>query len=596
MYLNYQCQACGKIALRLTPLRILTLVAVMKQRILLHIKNVALRKKMRLLLAELPLIDNELHLDCIWIESIDAAANYHADCLILDTLDANWAPDHDAATRHKPPTIYLADTDDLSEDLSREKRIESILPVAYLNVALLEKHLTASIRTAALKQQIIYLQNHDALTGLASQHLLQEQLGFALHKAAQNNHKLALMAISIDQLDEISSRDEQVNKSAILRAVAQRLVITLRRKDLLARTEKDLFLVIVEDVTHASDIGRTAFELLKSMQRPFEVEEAGLSLTVSIGVALFPDSGNDVPALLGAAHVALSLAAAAGNDFRIFDVEAANISNRHFEIEQALPGALTRREFEVVYQPQLELETGRITGAEALLRWYRPSLGEVPPEAFIPIAEETECILDIGEWTLRESLATAEKWHARSHQPIKLAVNVSGKQFRNQKILSDVESLLEKTGLPNQCLELEITERVFIQNIKSHREVFSRLKSLGVRIALDDFGIGYSSLSYLKHFSVDSLKIDRSFVAALPDSKDDAAIVRAIIALSHSLNIRVIAEGIENEAQLEFLHEHQCDEVQGHLYSLPLPAQQFMRMLEAPDSTEQKAQKAVGQS
>lgn len=566
----------------------------MKQHILLHIKNAALRKTVRMLLADLPLAGSEQSFECTWMKSIDETAVHRVDCLIVDSLEGEWTPVKDTITGHMPPVIYLAGTDQISIELQNDPRIESILPTAYLNAALLEKHLTSGIRTAALQQQVMYLKDHDALTGLATQNLLQEQLRFALKDATQNKTKLALMAISIDKLDELGNRGERGGESAILRAVAQRLVTTLRKKDLVARAENDVFMVIIEDVRRTPDIARSAFELLNNMQRPFTVGEDELSLTISIGVALFPDSGSDMPALLGAARAALDLATATGNEFRFFDTVVANISKRHFEIEQALPDALTKKEFEVCYQPQFELDSGCVTGAEALLRWYQPSLGEVPPEIFIPIAEENDSIMNIGEWTLRESVAEAEKWYALDCPPIKLSVNVSGKQFRNQKILTDIESLLKKTGLPSKYLELEITERVFIQNIKSHQEIFSRLKDLGVRIALDDFGIGYSSLSYLKHFAIDTLKIDKSFIAALPDSKDDATIVRAIIALSHSLNIRVIAEGIENETQLEFLHEYKCDEVQGHLYSRPLPADQFIGLLDAPQHNKPDTESSIG--
>lgn len=530
------------------------------------------------MLAELPVTANtDRHWQYHWISSLSKLPGLHADCLVADDLTKRWQPRSNTASGQRLIVILLAGPKQLQ---IADTRVSDYLPTAFLNAALLEKCLDGNLKAASLEQQIAHLKERDAVTGLATQSLFQKQLGYSLEKARRNDALFAVMAIRIDNFSDLLGKLGHAGSEPILQSVAQRLTTTLHKKDLIARGQSGEFLVLIEGINTIGDAGRHAHAILQSMQRHFEIGEEDLSPTASIGIGCYPESGTDIASLMAATQAALDLASETGDEFRMFNEEVANISRRHFEIEQALPEALRKRELEVFYQPQCDIESGKVCGAEALLRWYRPTLGEVAAEEFIPVAESSDAILDIGEWVLRESLSEMEKWFEYSKQPPRLAINVSGRQFRNKKILFDVEMLLENTAIPPGHLELELTERIFIENIESHRNVFKRLKSLGISIALDDFGTKYSSLNYLRYFPVDALKIDKTFTNSLPDSKGDADIVRAIIAMGHSLGMRVIAEGIERESQLEFLHDHKCDEVQGHLFSPGLPADQFIKLVD----------------
>lgn len=553
----------------------------MTQHIVFHIKNAPLKKSVRGLLAELPVVANTAYdWKYRWINSLTKLSDVQVNCLITDELADNWQPEANAVSERQPIVIMLIGPQQLQDLPLDDSRISDYLPIAFLNAALLEKCLASNLLIASLQRQIMYLKDHDATTGLATKSLFREQLDYTLEKAKRDRSLFAIMAIRIDNFSDLLGKLGHSGSEPVLRAVAQRLAGALSKGDLIAKGAGGEFLVLVDNIAVSSDVGRIAGNILKKMHQQPEIDEAEPCPTVSIGIGCYPESGANAASLMAATKDALSLASATGDEFRMLNKEVANISKQRFEIEQALPQALTRHELEVFYQPQCNLETGKVSGAEALLKWYRPTLGVVPADQFIPIAEASDAILTIGEWVLREALSEVEKWLKVSTIPPRLAVNVSGKQFKNNKILSDIETLLENTSIPKNCLELEITEHVFVENIESHRNIFKKLREIGVSIALDDFGIRYSALNYLKHFAVDTLKIDKSFIKMLPDSKGDAAIVRAIITMGHNLNMRVIAEGVEQEAQLEFLHDHKCDEVQGHLFSPSLPADQFIRLLD----------------
>lgn len=552
-----------------------------------NIDNPDLKSKIEGILTELQALPRMNSWTFNWVNDVAKIASTQTDCIVSDTLPEAWQLEPDLASPHRPPVILIAEEDEQRESTSLPAGVDEYLPPSSLGAIILEKCMRHSIHIAKLTYKVLDLQNHDALTGLASQNRFQEHLSNAIKQASDKSKLIAVLAIRVDGFSDLVSRLGHIGSGPLLRAIAGRLTTTLRKRDLAARFQDDEFMVLLEDIDSVSDATTSTQKILQNMRHDFEMNGNKIALTVSIGLGNYPDNGADQTEVIAAAKTALYLASEAGNEYRQFDSEVASIANRRLEIERALPEALTRRELEVRYQPQIELETGRISGAEALLRWYRPTLGTIPPEHFVPLAEENNSILYIGEWVLREALSEAEKWLKKHPSSICLSVNVSGNQFRNQKILSDVEGLLAESSVPAQQLELELTERVFVQNLKSHREVFDRLRELGVRIALDDFGIGYSSLNYLKNFAVDTLKIDKSFIAPLPDSRDDAAIVRAIIAMGHSLNMKIIAEGIETEAQLEFLHEQKCDEVQGHLFMTDLASQQFIRLLGDPDTGHQ---------
>lgn len=550
----------------------------MESHVTFKIRHGPLKKKLKVLVSEFQAISENTSWQFRWVNKIGDIADKHTDCIVLDALSPNWQPEPSSVNFRYPPVILLSDKKRQPNSKAWGYVEECLLP-RMLNAQMLEQCLRYSIHKVDLEHQVTYLQDHDTLTGLANHNLFGKSLDHALEQARSNKKLLAVLAIRIDRFTDLFSQLGHLGSEPLLRALASRLTAALRRRDLVARAQGDEFLVLLEDIGSVAEATHSADKILQSMQRKFEISSQKLALTISIGISSYPDSGTDRASIMASAKAALDLALPEGNTCRIFDREVASISKRRFEIEQALPEALTRREFAVRYQPQFEIETGRIYGAEALLRWYRPTLGEIPPEYFVHLAEESNAILDIGEWVLREALDEAEKWLGNGLPAIQLSVNVSGNQFRDHKILEDVRALLANSKIQPGQLELELTERVYVHNLKSHKDVFDGLRELGVRIALDDFGVGYSSLSYLKHFAIDALKIDKSFIANLPDSTGDAAIVKAIITIGHSLGMHVIAEGVETEAQLEFLHEQGCDGVQGYFYSAELPGHQFAALI-----------------
>lgn len=555
----------------------------MESHVTFKIRHGPLKKRLKALVAEFPAISESTSWEFRWVNRVGDIADQHTDCIVLDALSPNWQPEPSSVNFRRPPVILLSD----KKRQPHRKAwgyVDECLSPKVLSAQLLEQCLRHSIRKTDLEHQVAYLQDHDALTGLVNQNLFGKSLEHALDRARGSQKLLALFAIRIDRFTDLLGQLGHLGREPLLRAAASRLTATLRRRDLLARAQGDEFLVLLEDIGSVAEATRSADKILQGMQREFEISSQKFALTISIGISSYPDSGTDRASVLAAAKAALDLALSEGNTCRIFDREVASISKRRFEIEQALPEALTRREFEVRYQPQFEIETGQISGAEALLRWYRPTLGEIPPEYFVHLAEESNAILDIGEWVLREALGEAEKWLGNGLPVIRLAVNVSGNQFRNHKILEDVRTLLANSKIQPEQLELELTERVYVHNLQSQKDVFDGLRELGVRIALDDFGVGYSSLSYLKHFAIDALKIDKSFITNLPDSTGDAAIVKAIITIGHSLGMNIIAEGVETEAQLEFLHEQGCDRVQGYFYAAELPGHQFAALIAAEEA------------
>lgn len=547
----------------------------MKRTIALYVNSGSLKKQLIEITRQFTTLPERGAEWCFeWADNLEDIVQ-SADCIILDNAPEGWLPTL-GSLGSSPPVILLGKKDsDNNGDYFKD-----FLPLEYLTPIALEQSLRHNIEKSRLEHEVNYLRNHDSVTGLANQDLFFKQLVNATEQARQNNQKMAILMIRIDGFDNLLRRLNYTSENILLQAFVHRLSTILPGRSLIARAKQDNeALILLPKIDSVEEIKRLAQAILHNMRRGFEANDQKVNLTVSIGASSYPDHGTDAASIIQATRDALEFSAArAGDRFCLFDNAIAQASKQRLEIIQALPEALTRHELEVRYQPQMVLETSRISGAEALLRWHRAA-GDVPPETFIPLIESSSDILHIGEWVLREATRVAEGWVTNHQSKIRLAVNVSGHQFRDKKILLDVEDLLQESNLPPDQLELELTERVFVENIKTHRDVFTGLKDMGVRIAMDDFGVGYSSLSYLKHFSVDTLKIDRSFIASLPDSDNDAAIVRAIIAMGHRLDMRVIAEGIETESQLEFLHQHHCDEVQGHFFMADLSAEKFDQLI-----------------
>ncbi|WP_175344061.1 bifunctional diguanylate cyclase/phosphodiesterase [Herbaspirillum sp. C9C3] len=421
---------------------------------------------------------------------------------------------------------------------------------------------------------------HDALTGLPNRNMLHEHLQRAIQAARQKGGLTAVVFVDLDQFKFINdSLGHQVGDE-LLKTVAQRLQACLRDTDMVARQGGDEFVLVLQNQTGGEfGIAEVMQRILAAVARPWQAGDREFQVTASIGVSRYPIDGKDVETLLKQADSAMYRAKEQGrNNFQFFapwmDTQ---VSNR-LEMLINLRRALDQDEFKLYYQPKLSLKDGSVIGAEALIRWQSPEQGMVPPDRFIPFAEEAGLILPIGEWVLRSACHQNKRWQEAGLPTIPVAVNLSPRQL-NQSLPEFVAGVLEQSGLAASCLELEITENVVMKDAEKSVATLHALKRLGLQISVDDFGTGYSSLSYLRRFPVDALKIDKSFVRDIARDADSAAIVKAVISLAHILNLRVIAEGVEDEEQYAFLKENACDEVQGYLFGKPMTVEDFTAWL-----------------
>ena len=365
--------------------------------------------------------------------------------------------------------------------------------------------------------------------------------------------------------------------------VATRLKQCLRATDVVARLGGDEFVAILTDLKDEHYANAVARKLLSCVMHPIVLRGQECRVTASIGVAIFPENGRDEQTLVKNADMAMYLAKEEGkNDVRFFSNDMKTQSIERLMMENNLRKALERDEFVLHYQPKIDLKTGRITGVEALLRWNQPDLGMLPPHQFIPLAEETGLIVPIGRWVLKTACAQHVAWQRQGFPPIYMAVNISPRQFQHDQLLQDIDETLAVTGMRPELLELEVTESMVMQNVDRAAVLLSSIKERGVRLAMDDFGTGYSSMSLIKRFPIDTLKIDRSFVRELPENNDDKAIADAIIGLGKALGVTIVAEGVETGGQQTFLRDHACDEMQGYLFSRPMPADKIPAMMDLP--------------
>ncbi len=427
-----------------------------------------------------------------------------------------------------------------------------------------------------LEEQVRYLAYYDALTGLPNRSLLQDRLAKALAGARRRGEKVALLFLDIDRFKTINDSLGHSIGDLLLKEVAERLKNWAREQDTVARLGGDEFVVVLTGIKDVAGAAVAADRLMKTMSTEFMVQGHSLSATCSLGISVFPDHGRDGEALIKNADAAMYCAKENGrNNFQFFSQEMNSRAVERLTLESSLRLAIESKELFLVYQPQWDVATGKITGAEALLRWQHPRLGLVPPDKFIPIAENSGLIMPIGEWVLKTACAQARRWQDEGLPPLPVAVNVSAVQFRQESFPALIRRVLHETGLPAQYLELELTEGLLLSSADVTLSVLQELNEMGVNLSIDDFGTGYSSLSYLKHLPVYKLKIDRSFVRDITIDPDDAAITGTIISMAKSLNLKVIAEGVENAEQMLFLREHDCDEVQGYYFSRPLAVDDF---------------------
>jgi diguanylate cyclase (GGDEF)-like protein/PAS domain S-box-containing protein len=426
------------------------------------------------------------------------------------------------------------------------------------------------------QERIEYLAHHDPLTGLANRTLLADRLRIMIENARRYSLRLALLFVDFDRFKLVNDSLGHEIGDKLLKAVAQRMQSTVRQADTVSRVGGDEFIVLLSRIETAADAGRAAEKLIAAVSEPYHIEQHELIVTASVGISIYPDSGKDASSLMRNADAAMYLAKAHGrNRYQFYSEDLTSVAAERLSLEHDLRGALARNEIFPVYQPQMELATGRVIGAEALMRWKRAGQGLVSPASFIPVAEDSGLILSLGEYILRESCRQARQWHEHQGFQGTIAVNVSAVQFRQNDFTDVVLRALEDTGLSPKCLELEVTESVVMHGVESVVQKMGILEDHGIKLAIDDFGTGYSSLSYLRQFSIDRIKIDQSFVRDLPGNGDAQAIIRAMVAMGRSLGLRVMAEGVETEAQARFLQDVECAESQGYLYAKPMEPNDF---------------------
>ena len=434
-----------------------------------------------------------------------------------------------------------------------------------------------------------HLALHDALTGLPNRVLLAERLGQSLAQARRYGGAVAVLALDLDRFKGINDTLGHGAGDQLLREVAARLQACVRETDTVARVGGDEFVLVQLGAEQPAAAEALCRRLRETLSAPVVIEGKEVAAGVSIGVALAPTDGELPDDLVRHADIALYQAKNDGRGrFRFFEERMNAALQARSALERDLRRALAENRLELRYQPQVDLETGRMIGAEALLRWNHPQRGEILPGAFIPLAEETGLILPIGDWVLRSACAEAAGWPG-----LRLAVNISPVQFREPGLIGTVEEALRGSGLAPDRLELEITESVLLEDTEAAVAILQALKSLGVRIAMDDFGTGYSSLSYLRRFAFDKIKIDRSFVADLGRSSDAAAIVRSVVGLGASLGITTNAEGVEVEAQADLLRAEGCNEAQGYRYGRPMPATELVRLVQAQERDARHLELAI---
>ncbi len=440
--------------------------------------------------------------------------------------------------------------------------------------------LAHAARTMA--RQMTHAAEHDALTGLPNRLLLNDRIGQAIAFAQRHENQVAVLFLDLDGFKHINDSLGHPTGDKLLQSLAERLVQCVRATDTVSRQGGDEFVVLISEINHPEDAISMSRRLLQVVAGANSIEMHDLHITASIGVSIYPDDGRDAETLIKNADTAMYHAKENGRQSFQFFTPAMNAQAVERQlIEEHLRRALERQEFALHYQPKINIGTGVITGVEALIRWTNPTLGSVSPGQFIPVAEDCGLILPIGAWVLREACAQASAWVNAGLPRMTMAVNVSASQFRNEGFLEDLFVIFSETGMDPRYLELELTESVLMKRAELTASILSTLRERGVRVAVDDFGTGYSSLSYLRKFPLDAIKIDQSFVRQITTISGETAIVMAIISMGRSLNLRVIAEGVETQDQLEFLKVHQCDEAQGYYFSRPIPPEQLVKLLES---------------
>ncbi|HYX65311.1 MAG TPA: EAL domain-containing protein [Burkholderiales bacterium] len=486
---------------------------------------------------------------------------------------------------HSPavPIIVLTGNDDDALALAAVKHgAQDYLVKSRLERELLVRSMRYSIERKRYQVELEHQANYDALTGLPNRNLLNDRLRQAVYAQRSLRH-LAVVFMDLDHFKLINDSLGHGTGDKLLKAMAERLRSVLREGDTVGRVGGDEFVLILNDQTNEEVVFRAMQRIAAKIAEPLVIDARELYVTCSAGISLYPQDGRDVDTLLRNADAAMYRAKEHGRaNFQFYTSEMNERVSDRLALESALRRALERREFMLHYQQKVDLRTGEIIGAEALVRWSHPEWGVVRPARFIPIAEETGLIVPLGEWVVHEAARQARAWLDAGLSPGVVSVNLSARQFRQENLVRIVSRILEETRLDPAALEMELTESMVMHNVETAIATLQGLKSLGISLSVDDFGTGYSSLSYLKDLPIDTLKIDRAFVRDIGTGaeSEDGILAQAIISLGHALNLKVIAEGVETDAQVHFLKRHGCDQVQGFLYGEPVPPAEFARLLE----------------
>lgn len=430
------------------------------------------------------------------------------------------------------------------------------------------------------EQKIQYLAFHDPLTGLPNRALLEDRMQQAIAYSARTSSCLALLYLDLDNFKKLNDSLGHTAGDSLLKEIALRLRECVRESDTISRQGGDEFVLILNKLESAENCVPAVQKILSRLQDPIQADGHEIFTSASIGLAVYPEDGTDFESLRKKADVAMYQSKESGrNTYRFFEESMNQEAGEHLMLRNGLRRGLERQEFELYYQPQIDLLTGQVFGAEALLRWHHPELGLVQPGKFIPVAEESGLIVPMGEWVIFEACRQAVAWRNEGLPALLIAVNLSAVQFKRGNVEQTVVDALAKTGHNPAHIELELTESILLQNVEQVLANVKRLKLLGVHLSIDDFGTGYSSLSYLKRLDIDKIKIDQSFIRDLANDPDDAAIVNAIVQMSHSLNLQVIAEGVEDENMVQLLRKFGCDQAQGYFFARPIAAADFAAYL-----------------
>lgn len=490
--------------------------------------------------------------------------------------DSNIVSNLLVLNEHLPIVVLTSDTDDKLALKIIQSGAQDFLNKSETNTHQIIHALDHAIRHKKFEHHLAYYTQIDNLTGLANRNLFKERMNRALIRADRNKTIVALMLIDIDRFKHVNDSLGHDVGDQLLTVIAKRLTYCIREGDTVARLGGDEFTVLLEDVAHIGDASLVANKILETMMKPFVINGEELYVTPSIGITLYPVDDKRTQFLLRNADNAMYRAKQGGrNCFRFYTADIDKNLEERIRIESKLRQALKNKEFHLCYQPKFNIHSNQLIGAEALIRWENADLGMVSPAIFIPVAEETGLIQPITEWIVNEACQQSAKWQLNGYKPIRMSVNLSPKQFNRTDIARTIFHQIIHSDLSPKYVELEITEGALMEDVDKSQDVLNELKKWGIRISIDDFGTGYSSLSYLKKFPIDTLKIDQSFVRDLMVDSDDAAIVSAVIAMTQSLKLNVIAEGVETEEQLRYLASKGCNEAQGYLLGKPVVAEEF---------------------